>query len=176
MECSVDSCGRKLVALGLCSTHYKWKRSGKSFDNEIAIRYLKPANPVECEVPNCPRPAQATGICRTCTERWRRMVGPLAPIVPRYTNVDSAGYVRWNVSHPENFYGKQVYEHVAIMEKVLGRRLLPHENVHHINGVRSDNRPENLELWSVSQPAGQRVEDKIRWAKEFLAEYGELSS
>ena len=49
--------------------------------------------------------------------------------------------------------------------------LIPHENV---NGDRLDNRIENLELWTTSQPSGQRVEDKIAWAKEFLAEYGEV--
>ena len=40
------------------------------------------------------------------------------------------------------------------------------------NGVRDDNRPENLELWSKAQPAGQRVEDKITWAIELLERYG----
>jgi hypothetical protein len=58
------------------------------------------------------------------------------------------------------------------MEQKIGRKLLPGENVHHINGDRADNRIENLELWSKSQPAGQRVSDKIRWAKEILATYG----
>ncbi len=64
-----------------------------------------------------------------------------------------------------------VLEHRWVMQEKLGRPLLKHENVHHINGVRTDNRLENLELWSTSQPSGQRVEDKIRWAREFLALY-----
>ena len=57
------------------------------------------------------------------------------------------------------------------MKKHIHRDLLEHENVHHVNGVRNDNRIENLELWSTSQPAGQRVEDKISWAVEWLEQY-----
>jgi len=57
------------------------------------------------------------------------------------------------------------------MERAIGRELLPFENVHHVNGDRLDNRLENLELWSTSQPTGQRVEDKVAWALELLALY-----
>lgn len=63
-------------------------------------------------------------------------------------------------------------EHREIMERKLGRPLLPEETVHHKNGVRDDNRETNLELWSSSQPPGQRVEDKLAWAYEMIALYG----
>ena len=65
-------------------------------------------------------------------------------------------------------------EHRLVMEEVLGRHLTEDESVHHINGVRDDNRPENLELWSTSQPYGQRVEDKLAWAHEIIRRYGHL--
>jgi hypothetical protein len=55
------------------------------------------------------------------------------------------------------------------MAEVIGRPLRKGENVHHKNGNRKDNRPENLELWVSGQPAGQRVQDVARWAIELLS-------
>lgn len=67
--------------------------------------------------------------------------------------------------------GAYILEHRYIMEQNLGRKLLPKETVHHINGDKLDNRIENLELWSGNNPKGQRVEDKVAWAREILALY-----
>lgn len=59
------------------------------------------------------------------------------------------------------------------MEKYLGRELIKGENVHHRNGIKNDNRIENLELWSTHQPYGQRVEDKLAYAYEIISLYAD---
>lgn len=91
-----------------------------------------------------------------------------------------AGVTTWSLDHHGYITRKRRVttghwvkesQHRVVMAEKLGRELLPGENVHHVNGVKDDNRIENLELWTTAQPSGQRVEDKLRWAKEFVAKY-----
>lgn len=101
---------------------------------------------------------------------------PVQDISLRVTRiVDAQGYVQIRVPNgtlgARN--GRWMAEHRKVVSEALGRPLLRSETVHHKNGVRDDNRPENLELWSSSHPNGQRVADKVAWAREILALYGD---
>lgn len=90
----------------------------------------------------------------------------------------SGGYIqRYAAGHPRlrsNCKAPYVLDHILVMEKKIGRYLLQGENVHHINGVKDDNRPENLELWTRHQPSGQRAKDLLAYARELIVLYEPL--
>ena len=76
--------------------------------------------------------------------------------------------------HPNAYKTGYILEHVAVMSEMLKRPLIKGENVHHKNGVKDDNRPDNLELWVTMQPTGQRPIDLVAYAHEILNRYEDL--
>ena len=105
-----------------------------------------------CKNDGCTAPVKRNRIGRKmgyCPDHWaanaiRRPVGS--------RSVSNQGYITIKLED-----GRIIPEHRAVMEQHLGRRLNSTEVVHHVNGVRDDNRIENLELWYSPQPYGQRV-------------------
>lgn len=162
-------------AKNYCRFHYRRAQNGTPLEQEKRITLH---NQGPCKVVDCQIKANKIGYCGLHYQRWKngtdlelpRQVTKRKKEGPRRANgtgcILSTGYVK--IVTAAN--GSQ-FEHRAIMAQYLGRELLPHETVHHINGIKHDNRLENLELWSSRQPGGQRVVDKIAWAKEILSLY-----
>jgi hypothetical protein len=165
--CSYPECERPYRSNDLCSGHFEQRRRGIALRpiGEKALKDLR-----ICEVGGCEEVAKYLKHCRRHYRQEMRGVLFTLPTVRGGWKLDSRGYVIRSHSYPGQ--GRRLqFQHRAVMEEMLGRRLIDNENVHHINGVRHDNRPENLELWNTSQPAGQRVEDKANWAEEILRLY-----
>jgi len=135
-----------------------------------------PAKPATCTHPGCDGAHYVKGYCSLHYSRsytGTAMDGPNRRKSPHgHRRRSTDGYI--NIYEPARATSRTdgwIAEHRAVVEDHMGRSLLPGENVHHINGVRDDNRPENLELWVTTQPSGQRVEDVVAWAREVLARY-----
>lgn len=139
-------------------------------------RHAVSRNHKACSFDGCDRRAVGLGYCNGHYAQHYQGK-PLTPLRKRRPygqnwTVNHHGYII--VKDPEHPAAKKngyVLQHRLVMEKELGRYLEPHETVHHKNGDRKDNRPENLELWSNRHPKGARTEDQVEWAKQVLQDY-----
>lgn len=157
-SCAVRDCERPYYAKAYCVLHYQRSRRGMPLDAPIQTK--KPRAGV-CELEGCGEKRYHSGLCQM--HYWRKWkhgdVGPVGRLhAKRGTGTKTkSGYIVTGRN------GKSEMVHRLVMEEHLGRPLEPYENVHHINGVRDDNRLKNLELWVKRQPAGQRLVDIVNW-------------
>jgi hypothetical protein len=182
-RCGVAGCTSDAKSSGIrseipmCTRHYtRWIRYG---DTHTCKR-----NPLgdRCSVPYCGLPPISKGLCNRHYTRVKKYGDPhhleYAPRGSGTTN--KKGYRAVFVD------GKSRQEHRVIVERFLNRPLLKTENVHHRNGIRSENtvgdcvlharcecpnERHNLELWSTAQPSGKRIADLVRFAHEILRQY-----
>lgn len=174
-RCRVDGCDKPVDSFGLCHGHDQRLRRNGDVDAGTPLGRRRQAP--TCSVDGCEREPYARNWCQTHYRRWMKHGDVRADIPIRVvdgTGSISHGYRKVPVPPADAhlFPGEsQVLEHRLVMARHLGRPLEPDEVVHHVNGRRTDNRLENLELWSTGHPKGQRKEDKVAWAVEVLSRY-----
>lgn len=128
--------------------------------------------------------AQIIKVCETCSKEFKvypyRNRAKFCCVKcraqsPKYKNKNHnhwkggkpkfAGYIFvYNPSHPNCINKRYVFEHRLVMEKHLGRYLESHERIHHINGIKNDNRIENLMLFK-NESEHQKYHNKIKWIR-----------
>ena len=171
--CSVNNCVKDRRGKGYCPAHYS--RFVKYGDPLGGPGSGSVATHTTCTIGDCVKKHTAQGMCQMHYRRNALYGNPNITVGRSRTEnaiVNKDGYIQLYLPENQNAtLGGYVLEHRKVMSDFIGRSLISSETVHHKNGNRSDNRIENLELWSKAQPPGQRIEDKVAYALEILALY-----
>lgn len=162
-RCRIEGCDNpRPYTQGLCRSHYRLLQ-------KYGDPNWQPPPEKVCSVDGCERKYFARGWCLMHYHRWKEH-GDTGEAAPRRADA-GRGHTQADGYRKVTVNGKKIKEHRHAMELKLGRELLPDETVHHVNGKRDDNRPENLELWTGMHGNGQRVEDLVEFV---LNHYSDL--
>ena len=164
------NCGRPQYAKGLCRVHYERSLQGREMDAPIRRSWqmgesLVGQCTVEDETGRCPRRVNARGMCNTHYLRWQKTggSGPVALLrkAAGEGHLNDRGYVEIQVG------GVKRHQHLWVADEMIGVRVDTSKfEVHHKNGIRNDNRPENLEIVPIGHGAGQHFEDLVPFIVE----------
>lgn len=160
-----------MQAKKLCASHYEYQRTGKGDPHKHVIAHKTHRQGPTCVLDGCEDKPLAKDMCQFHYGRSRGVIPMTRKKRGGTWHKNHYGYLYREV-YVDGKVARREAQHRVIMAEHLNRALLPKETVHHLNGVRDDNRIENLELWSGGHPTGSRVRDKIVWATEILETYG----
>lgn len=167
-KCAYPGCEEPYCAKGLCNTHYSARtRNGDAiYPPRVELKKNQ-----KCIVDGCNDRRKGKGFCGKHYQRNHIHGDPLicnrGEVGKGYIN--QQGYVVLRLhGHKNSDINGQIKEHRLVMSQILGRPIRDDETVHHRNGVKRDNRPENLEIWTGNHSNGARLQDVYQWAIDFI--------